>query len=575
MGTYDGTVVGTPTFVAAKFGNGLKTTSESSYIRLPNALFQFAGAWTIEAWLKDGAVALRVAVTSGVPGGNTIWIGTTADGKFAASFDPVDTAAVILTSDVASNDGNWHHVAMVNEGSVVKFYVNGTLKDTENHAPAVPNVGATYYGSIGRFYDITSYLWSGIIDEVAFWDSARYTANFTPAPAAYAGTEANLRALYHLEADGTDGETDSIVTVGTPLFGEYGPNTLSFSWTAGSGGTAPYTYQVQISTNGVDYTDEGAPQSGLTYSDTGLTASTTYYYRIVATDATDVSGTGEAASKATLATGLKYNRRDLTGTASARAIMVLIPNANSDNPYDSGTATPLLIYHHGSGEDDDALLDDALKATTTTALLDAGYICCGISAMGNNWGNQAACDCYPDLYNTVAALYNLSYTLFLSQSMGGLTGLLTLAQNEIPSVVAWAGIYPACNLEAIYDAGTFTAAINTAYSCVAATYDAKTFGHDPCDKWGKAFRNVPMRFYASPADTTIVKSTNTDVFQAIVSTSTTESTIVVCSGVHGDTSHFQPSDLVAFYERALANPVSTSGLGGGAVSIQPIIGRLG
>lgn len=561
MGTYDGTVVGSPTFGAAKFSNGLTSVTNENYVRLPKALCQFGTAWTIEMWLKDGTTAIGVAFSSYAASAidKSMWMGALADAKFAASFY-TGTTAKTLTSDVVSNDGNWHHVAMVSTGSAVTFYVDGVLKDTETVGWTKPVEG---YGAIGWLYASSSPLpWQGDIDEVAFWDIAKYTENFTPPTSAYAGTEANLRALYHVEADGTDSKTDATITVGTPTFAEYGPSKLDFSWAAASGGTAPYSYQVQISTNGTDYTNEGALQSGLTYSDTGLTASTPYYYRIVATDANSETGTSDAATKTTLAEGVKYNRRDLTGAASSQAIMVLIPNANSAVPYSAGTATPLLMYHHGSNEDEGALLDDALKADTVVALIDAGYICCGI-ATGNNWGSQTACNYYPDLYYTVDLYYNLSYTIFLSQSMGGLTGLLCLAQNEVPGVIAWAGIYPAVNLGAIYTEGTFASAIDTAYSCTSTTYDAKTYGHDPCLKWGKAFRNAPMRFYASPDDVTIVKSTNTDVFQAIISSSCSESTIVECTGAHGNPSHFQPADLVAFYERALANPVATSGLGSG------------
>lgn len=252
---------------------------------------------------------------------------------------------------------------------------------------------------------------------------------------------------------------------------------------------------------------------------------------------------------------VNYTRVDTTGLVTGRNVMILVPNENAAKPYNAAVPTPLLMYHHGSGEDDDGLLDDALKAATTTALLDAGYICCGISAMGNNWGNQAAIDCYPDLYNTVADSYNLSYTLFLGQSMGGFTSLLCIAQNNVPKTIAWAGIYPACNLGAVYTAGAFTAAINTAYSCTSETYATATAGHDPCLMLGSAFRRLPMRFYASESDTAVVKDTNTDTFQPIIAPYCTESEIVLCTGDHGDPSHFQPTDLVAFYERALANPV--------------------
>lgn len=578
MGTYDGTVVGTPTFGAAKFSNGLTAVSAKNIVMLPSPLAydcMASATWTVDLWLKDATTSsIRVALYTATDDkkGNGVWIGSDAQGHLIASA-VIDGSGYVLDSGVAGNDGIWHHVEFVRENATTfKLFIDGILKVTKTGTYSAPL--NTYNTALGAATDSASFPWPGDIDEVAFWTTARHSTDFTPPAAAYAGTETGLLALYHLESDGTDSKTTATIVVATPVFAEYGPSKLDFSWAAASGGTAPYSYQVQISTNGTDYTDEGAPQSGLTYSDTGLTASSTYYYRIVATDANNVSGTGIAASKATLAAGLKYNRLDLTGAASGRNIMVLIPNENSAKPYSASTPTPLLMYHHGVGETETALLTDSLKATTTAALLDAGYICCGVAA-GENWGSQTACNYYPDLYYTVDLYYNLSNTLFLSQSMGGYTGLLTLAQNEVPKVIAWAGIYPACNLAAVYAAGSFTSAINTAYSCDANTYAAKTFGHDPCLKWGKAFRGVPMRFYASESDTTIVKDDNTDKFQPIITTSCSESTIVLCTGNHGDPSHFQPSDLVAFYERALANPVSTSGMGSSPVRILPTIGRIG
>jgi hypothetical protein len=73
-----------------------------------------------------------------------------------------------------------------------------------------------------------------------------------------------------------------------------------------------------------------------------------------------------------------------------------------------------------------------------------------------------------------------------------------------------------------------------------------TNGNDPALKWGAAFRLVPMRFYASPGDTVVPKAGHTDVLAALVATSARESAVVVCTGNHGDPSHFQPSDYLAF-----------------------------
>lgn len=564
---YNGTTQGSPTFAAAKFSNGLTAVSDANYILLPAGIVGWGASdsWTIEAWLKGGTAATKVAIGTSVT--NPIWIGTTAAGNFAVSV--VGTSGFgglfVLDSGVSATDGNWHHVAAVmTTGTSLKIFVDGVDCASQGSGVWTPP-GASATLAIGRFQAATTFSWPGAIDEVALWDTAKYTVGFSVPVSAYTGSESGLRALYHLEADGTDGKSVATVTAATPAVGEYGPTAVQLSWAAATGGAAPYSYQVQRAPDSSGspgtFANTGAAQAGLTFVDSGLTASTKYWWRVVATDDDAISGTSGNATITTLASGTKWNRLDGTSDGLARAVMVLVPNANSAVPYDSGTATPFVMYHHGSGEDEDAMLTDALKADVIEALIDAGYICAGISAYGNNWGNQAACDAYPDLFKFVDDRYNLSSVVFLSQSMGGLTGLLSLSQHNVPGVVAWAGIYPACNLAAIYAAGTFASAINTAYSCTSTTYAAKTNGHDPALKWGKAFRNVYMRFYASPSDVTIPKADNTDVFQALIATSCFESTIVACTGVHGDPSHFQPADLVAFYARALASPPATSGIG--------------
>lgn len=563
--SYNGTVQGSPTFAAAKWSNGLTAVSDANYIALPAGVVNFSASadWTIEAWLKGGTAAVKVAIGNDTI--NAIWIGTTGGGKFAGSVKGTGGfASLILDSGVDATDGSWHHVALVMTGGTsLHIFVDGA--DCNSASGVFTSPGATAVCHIGRFAVNTSFSWPGAIDEVAFWDYAKYSGSYSVPTGAYTGGEANLRALYHLESDGTDSTSAATIVAATPVIGEYGPTTVALSWSAASGGTAPYSYQAQRAPDSGGspgtFANVGSPTSGLTYTDTGLSASTKYWWRVVATDAGANSGTSSNATATTLTSGTKWNRLDGVSDALARNIMVLVPNANAAVPYDSGTATPFLMYHHGANEDDDALLDDALKAGVVEALIDAGYICAGIAAYGDNWGKQAACDCYPDLHKFVDDRYDISYVLLLSQSMGGLTGLSCLSQHKVPNIIAWAGIYPACNLGAIYDAGSFTSAINTAYSCSSTTYAAKTNGMDPALKWGLAFRLVPMRFYASAGDTSIDKSDNSDTFAALIATSAPEAEVVVCSGNHGDPSHFQPADLVAFYERALAAPQRTSGIG--------------
>ena len=222
--------------------------------------------------------------------------------------------------------------------------------------------------------------------------------------------------------------------------------------------------------------------------------------------------------------------------------------------YDSTVATPVILYHHGVGGNEDAPFRDTNLRATTLALLAAGYVVASSDA-GNdldnwgNWGNQAAIDSYLSLYKYVHSQITVSGVLVLSQSMGGLTGLLSIAAGDI-SVDGWAGIYPACNLADMYT-GVYSGNIDTAYS-ISGDYAAKTAGHDPLLLPASSWSGVPMRFYASPSDTVVDSANNSDAFSALVAGDVPESTVVAATGDHGDASHFQNADLIAFFARCLA-----------------------
>lgn len=77
---------------------------------------------------------------------------------------------------------------------------------------------------------------------------------------------------------------------------------IDLSATAATGGTAPYTYQWYRSDTAVFTPGAGTLIPGatdLTYNDTGLSYYTTYYYKVVATDSTQVSTTSAEVSART------------------------------------------------------------------------------------------------------------------------------------------------------------------------------------------------------------------------------------------------------------------------------------
>lgn len=267
--------------------------------------------------------------------------------------------------------------------------------------------------------------------------------------------------------------------------------------------------------------------------------------------------------------GVIYDRVDTTDTVAAQNIMVLVPNASATTPYNSANPTPVILYTHGLGEDQTGLLTETVKQACVLALLNAGYILVSSNARGNDFGTQAAVDDYAAAAKYVRDNYNVSGVAIWAQSMGGLTGLMAVTQNKIPGLVGLLATYPICSLSANYTTagGTnYSSYINTCFGITGsgiATYANKTYGNDPILKPASAFRHLPMRFYASASDTVVLKSVHTDVMQAIVAGSCRESDIVVCSGTHGDSSHFDPTSYLAFFARCFATPVATSGMLGG------------
>jgi hypothetical protein len=75
------------------------------------------------------------------------------------------------------------------------------------------------------------------------------------------------------------------LAAGVASLSAVGQTTATLSATAATGGTAPYGYQWQRGTTAAGPWSDESGQTSLTASISGLTASTTYYFRLRVTDA--------------------------------------------------------------------------------------------------------------------------------------------------------------------------------------------------------------------------------------------------------------------------------------------------
>ena len=237
----NGTIVGTPTFGAAKFSTGLTSTTDANYITLPTAIATAiaSGTFTVELWVNTAGTATEVATSIGPN-----WIGINAPGQ--AGYDYTAMGFNTFSSTLINNS-IWRHLVIVGRPTAVNFFLDGTLITTSPPGTfASPGAILSY---IGRHSSL-GFAFTGKTDEVSFWSIAKYASNFTSPISAYTGAEAGLIALYHLDGNALDS-----VGAGTGSLLSLAPTSVTTSstgnaialtgsattWTAGTPGTPTFT----------------------------------------------------------------------------------------------------------------------------------------------------------------------------------------------------------------------------------------------------------------------------------------------------------------------------------------------
>jgi len=169
--------------------------------------------------------------------------------------------------------GGWHHVAVTLNGSTGTLYVDGVQVGQNTAMTLKPSsLGSTTLNRIGRSQYNDPYL-MGRIDEFRIYGRALSAAEvaslMNTSPAGLVSAPASLTA-----------------TAGTAQ--------VALSWSAVSGATS---YDVmRTTTSGGLYTAVATGLTTTTYTNTGLTTGTTYYYVIVARTATSESMNSPVAS---------------------------------------------------------------------------------------------------------------------------------------------------------------------------------------------------------------------------------------------------------------------------------------
>jgi fibronectin type 3 domain-containing protein len=351
----NGSISGATWTTAGKYGSALSFNGRSSRITINDSpSLHLSSGMTLEAWVSPTSVPTSwedVIYKENdiyfLEAGSSVSNHSPAAG---ATFQSNGDQFLAGTSALKSN--TWTHLAATFDGANLILYVNGTQSAT---IPMVDSItSSTQALQIGGDAAFGQYF-KGIIDEVRIYNRAL-------APA-------------EIQADmvtpiGQAGDTQA-PTASTNLSGVASSSTaINLNWTASTDNVGVTGYLLGRCTGSgcTSFTQIAAP-TATTYSDTGLTASTSYSYRVQATDAAgNLSGYSNTATIVTLAapdTTPPSAPTNLTATAISPSQINLGWTASTDNV---GVTGYLVQRCTGSGCSSFA----QIAAPTATSYSDMG-----------------------------------------------------------------------------------------------------------------------------------------------------------------------------------------------------------
>lgn len=154
-----------------RFGGGLSfMASESDYVRGPGLSEFSANKITIEFWIKTSSTDTSNPAKSGNP---CVDFQLNSNGLLQVQAGDVTDYRGQVTATTAINDGDWHYVAMVYDGTVgggtLSLYIDGSLEDSRDSLSfTVADPSPLYIGGKPS----SSYV-DGIMDEVRVSNIAR------------------------------------------------------------------------------------------------------------------------------------------------------------------------------------------------------------------------------------------------------------------------------------------------------------------------------------------------------------------------------------------------------------------
>jgi len=161
----------------SKFGaTSMYFNGSSGYLSVPDhADWDFAASdpWTFDMWVKINTEKVGVIFNWGT-GASGFQINTTEAGKIDI-YQGFGSRELITVTVLGTT--SWHHVALVNDGTNCKLYLDGVEEDTQTSFALVASNTDIH---IGKYVGSSASYFSGYLEELQFSDVARWVTDFTP-----------------------------------------------------------------------------------------------------------------------------------------------------------------------------------------------------------------------------------------------------------------------------------------------------------------------------------------------------------------------------------------------------------
>ena len=319
--TQTGTLTNSPVWATGKIGNALTFNGTNQYVTAGTpanlANLQTTGM-TVMAWIKPNTAGGGGGLGRIVDKGNTTsnngwWFTFLNSTQIRLQLATYGSPVAFRNSTAVITMGSWQHVAATWDGSKngtgMHIYVNGVLQDdaTQNATGAAQDDSAIAL-AIGNRASDGARGFDGGIDDVRIYNSVL--------------TSTQIQAIAN------DSQPPSAPS--SPSAAAASTSQINLSWTASTDNVAVTSYLVERcqGSSCTNFAQIAAPTS-TTYNDAGLTASTTYRYRIRATDAvglfsaysTIVSATTTAGGAAVPGSSAYWAFDDASGSSAVERVV--------------------------------------------------------------------------------------------------------------------------------------------------------------------------------------------------------------------------------------------------------------